>query len=77
MNIYVQQSIHINILRVGSLSNSSILQIGTSGIIKSTAHLANSGGFTELAPMPTTHQGFVISSFNTIPDLSNQRKNNN
>lgn len=70
MNIYVQQSIYINILRVGSISNSSVLQIGTSGIIKSASSLENSGGFTELAPKTTTHQGFVMP----ITDSSN---NNN
>ncbi|NCU16572.1 spore germination protein GerPB [Pallidibacillus pasinlerensis] len=75
MNFYVQQSIHINILRVGSLSNASVLQIGTSGIIKSATHIANSGGFTGPAPKTTTHQGFVIDSIKPMTNLSNQQNN--
>ncbi|MBL3614934.1 spore gernimation protein GerPB, partial [Bacillus sp. RHFS18] len=35
MNFYVNQSIHINYMRVESVSNSSILQIGSAGSIKS------------------------------------------
>lgn len=67
MNIYVQQSIHINILRVNSVNNSSVLQIGTAGLIKSVATLANTGGFTGFAPKTTTHQGFVTPSIESIP----------
>lgn len=50
MNFYIQQSIVINNLKIGSLSNSSVLQIGSSGIIKPTSHLYNTGGFVEPAP---------------------------
>ena len=58
MNIYVQQTIQINILRVNSISNSSVLQIGTAGMIKSATQLANTGGFTDVVPKTTTHQTF-------------------
>ncbi|WP_462408940.1 spore germination protein GerPB [Neobacillus sp. Marseille-QA0830] len=50
MNVYIQQSIHINTLRVGGITNSSVLQIGSAGIIKPAAYLYNTGGFTGPAP---------------------------
>ncbi|MEH7235538.1 spore germination protein GerPB [Bacillus sp. JJ1562] len=50
MNFYINQSICIQTLRVGSVSNSSVLQIGSAGLIKPSAHLHNTGGFTEAAP---------------------------
>ncbi|MCU9612473.1 spore germination protein GerPB [Caldibacillus lycopersici] len=66
MNFYIQQSIQINILRVESISNSSVLQIGSAGIIKSRASLANTGGYTEQAPKPE-HEGFVTPTIESIP----------
>ena len=36
MNFYVQQSITIQYLKVNSVTNSSVLQIGSAGIIKPT-----------------------------------------
>ncbi|MEH7108238.1 MULTISPECIES: spore germination protein GerPB [Bacillaceae] len=50
MNFYIQQSIHINFIKIGGVTNSSILQIGSAGIIKSSAFLYNTGGFTKPAP---------------------------
>jgi spore germination protein PB len=50
MNFYIQQSIQINYIKIGSITNSSVLQIGSAGIIKPTSHLYNTGGFTEAAP---------------------------
>ncbi|KOP81690.1 spore germination protein GerPB [Cytobacillus solani] len=50
MNYYIQQSIHINLIRIEGISNSSVLQIGSSGIIKPASYLYNTGGFTEPAP---------------------------
>ena len=50
MNFYVQQSITIQYLKVNSVTNSSVLQIGSSGIIKPTTHLYNTGGYTGPAP---------------------------
>lgn len=52
MNLYIQQSIHIHLLKIGGITNSSVLQIGSAGIIKPAAHLYNTGGFTQ--PAPTT-----------------------
>ncbi|MFT4414884.1 spore germination protein GerPB [Fredinandcohnia humi] len=50
MNFYINQTICIQTLRVGSVSNSSVLQIGSAGLIKPSSHLYNTGGFTEPAP---------------------------
>lgn len=50
MNFYIQQTININLLRVNSVSNSSVLQIGSAGMIKPVSNLYNSGGFTGPAP---------------------------
>ncbi|MEC0330227.1 spore germination protein GerPB [Paenibacillus macerans] len=48
--IHVQQTISIQCLRINGISNSSVLQIGTAGIIKSLSNLYNTGGFTGPAP---------------------------
>ncbi|WP_275421179.1 spore germination protein GerPB [Fervidibacillus halotolerans] len=66
MNIHVNQTIQINILRVNSMANSSVLQIGTSGRIQSQAHIYNTGKYTEPAPKPV-QDGFVSSSLESIP----------
>lgn len=50
MNLYIQQSIHINMIKIGSIANSSIFQIGSAGIIKGKSSLYNTGGFTGPAP---------------------------
>ncbi|WP_066367838.1 spore germination protein GerPB [Neobacillus fumarioli] len=66
MNFYIQQTIHINFMKIGGLTNSSVLQIGSAGIIKPAAYLADTGGFIKPAPeaikpgelhgeMPTSH----------------------
>jgi spore germination protein PB len=57
MNFYIQQSIQINFIKIGGISNSSVLQIGSAGIIKPMAHLYNTGGFTEPAPQPVKTTG--------------------
>lgn len=50
MNLTVHQSIVIQQLRVDAVTNSSVLQIGSAGIISSLSNLYNSGGFTGPAP---------------------------
>ncbi|GHH98520.1 spore germination protein GerPB [Neobacillus kokaensis] len=50
MNFFIQQTIHINFIKIGGITNSSVLQIGSAGIIKPSAHLYNTGGFTGPAP---------------------------
>lgn len=49
MNITVHQSIHINLLKVGVITNSSVLQIGSTGAIQAQSDLYNTGGYTEPA----------------------------
>ncbi|SEN13409.1 spore germination protein PB [Mesobacillus persicus] len=56
-NFYIQQSININLLRVDAVSNSSVLQIGSSGIIKPASYLYNTGGYTAPAPEPGEPNG--------------------
>jgi spore germination protein PB len=50
MNLTVHQTITIYQLRVNSVTNSSVLQVGTAGSIASNAQLFNTGGFTGPAP---------------------------
>lgn len=50
MHLTIHQSIVIQQLKVGSVSNSSVLQIGTAGTIRSLSNLYNTGGFIGPAP---------------------------
>ncbi|WP_246938662.1 spore germination protein GerPB [Bacillus pinisoli] len=59
MNFYVHQNIHINMLKVGSVSNSSVLQIGSAGMIKPLSNLYNTGGFKEPAPQAGDPSGGI------------------
>jgi spore germination protein PB len=52
MNLIVNQSIVIHNLRVDGITNSSVLQIGSAGVIKPLSNLFNTGGFTGPAPQP-------------------------
>ncbi|APH05969.1 spore germination protein GerPB [Bacillus weihaiensis] len=54
MNFYINQTICINYLRVGAVNNSSVLQIGSAGMIKPLTNLYNTGGFTQAAPQIET-----------------------
>jgi spore germination protein PB len=54
MNFYIQQSIQIHFIKIGGITNSSVLQIGSAGIIKPAAYLYNTGGFTHPAPLAIT-----------------------
>ncbi|ASB90180.1 spore germination protein GerPB [Bacillus sonorensis] len=53
MNFYINQTIQINYLRVEGISNSSVLQIGSAGSIKTLSNLYNTGSYTEAAPPVT------------------------
>jgi spore germination protein PB len=59
MNFYINQSICINYLKIGSVTNSSVLQIGSAGIIKPLSNLYNSGGYTGPAPQAAAGQSLV------------------
>lgn len=50
MNWTIHQTIMIQHLKVDSVANSSVLQIGTAGSIRSLSNLYNTGGFVESAP---------------------------
>ncbi|RXT06286.1 spore germination protein GerPB [Ammoniphilus sp. CFH 90114] len=50
MNLFVSQNIVIHRLEVGGVTNSSVFQIGSAGIIKPLSNLYNTGGYTEAAP---------------------------
>lgn len=60
MNYFIQQNIKINIIRIASIGNSSVFQIGSAGIIKPASHLYNTGGFTEPAPEAQKPEETVI-----------------
>ncbi|MEH6905414.1 MULTISPECIES: spore germination protein GerPB [Neobacillus] len=62
MNFYIQQSIQINFIKIGGITNSSVLQIGSAGIIKPSAHLYNTGGFTQPAPHIIKSSGSLLGA---------------
>ncbi|MED5074307.1 spore germination protein GerPB [Anoxybacillus geothermalis] len=57
MNVYISQNICIHQLRIGSVTNSSVLQIGSAGSIQALSTLANTGGFTGPASQATVPLG--------------------
>ncbi|MCZ8511303.1 spore germination protein GerPB [Paenibacillus filicis] len=67
MQLIIHQSIVIHQLKVGSVSNSSVLQIGTAGSIRSLSNLYNSGGFTGPAPEAGVMPGQTISPLPFVP----------
>lgn len=50
MNFYIQQTIQIHFIKIEGITNSSVFQIGSAGIIKPASYLYNTGGFTGPAP---------------------------
>ncbi|WP_076120486.1 spore germination protein GerPB [Paenibacillus odorifer] len=52
MNITVYQCISVNHLKIGTISNSSVLQIGTSGRINALSHSYQSSDVPESPPAP-------------------------
>jgi len=50
MNMQIYQNININCIRIEALTNSSVLQIGSAGSIRSVSQLYNTGGFVSPAP---------------------------
>lgn len=67
MNFYIQQSIHIHFIKIGGITNSSVLQIGSAGIIKPAAYLYNTGGFTQPAPLALKAGGTPSESLLQTP----------
>lgn len=73
MNFYIQQSICINLLRIDAITNSSVLQIGSAGVIRPTSHLYNTGGFTGPAPEAIHPGGTIVTSEGSqSPSMSQQ-----
>ena len=59
----VTQTINIQVLRINGISNSSILQIGTAGIIKPLSNLYNTGDYIAPAPQfaqPAEEAGSLV-----------------
>ncbi|CAG9623462.1 spore germination protein GerPB [Sutcliffiella rhizosphaerae] len=52
-NFFINQSIVIHQVKIGGISNSSVFQIGSAGVIKSLSTLQNTGGFEEVGPEST------------------------
>ncbi len=50
LNFYINQTINIQTLKIDGVTNSSVLQIGSAGMIRALANLYNTGGFVEPAP---------------------------
>ncbi|MDA1475972.1 spore germination protein GerPB [Bacillus changyiensis] len=67
MNFYINQTIQINYLRVEGISNSSVLQIGSAGSIKTLSNLYNTGSFTEPAPPVPPEEEIVQETFEEEP----------
>jgi spore germination protein PB len=53
MNITVYQCISVNNLKIGTISNSSVLQIGTSGRINALSHSYQTDDVPKSPPAPT------------------------
>ena len=70
MNLTVHQSITIHQLRVDSVTNSSVLQIGSAGSIRPVSQLYNSGGFDQPAAQLTGGAGAQALSFVPLPSPS-------
>ncbi|SHE09935.1 Probable spore germination protein gerPB [Chlamydia abortus] len=62
MTLTVHQTITIHTLRIDAVTNSSVLQIGSAGVIKSLSNLYNTGGYTGSAP-----EASAISSVSLVP----------
>ena len=60
MNLYVNQSIIIQYIKIGGVTNSSVFQIGSAGVIKPHSYLFNTGGYTGPAPEAQKAQPFEI-----------------
>ena len=56
----INQQISINMIKIGFMSNSSILQIGTAGTILARSETANTGGFIGPTPQIETSKTQVI-----------------
>ena len=68
-NFFINQSIVIHHLKIGGISNSSVFQIGSAGVIKSLSNLYNTGNFEGPAPVSSAEIAQGIQS-ETPPSAS-------
>ncbi|WP_181349181.1 spore germination protein GerPB [Thalassobacillus sp. CUG 92003] len=61
MSFIIHQTISINFIKVGAVTNSSVLQIGSSGIIHAQSDLYNTGGYTAPGAKAQPEDGYVTS----------------
>jgi spore germination protein PB len=47
MSIIIHQSISIYLIKIGAITNSSVLQIGSTGSIQAQSDIYNTGGYKE------------------------------
>ncbi|MGO4542084.1 spore germination protein GerPB [Paenibacillus sp. 2TAB19] len=67
MSWTIHQQITINSMRIDSISNSSVLQVGSAGSIRSLSQLFNTGGFSGPAPQLSSENPL---SFVPLPNPS-------
>ncbi|GAA4872192.1 spore germination protein GerPB [Paenibacillus vulneris] len=67
MNLTINQNIVIHQLRVNNVTNSSVLQIGSSGMIKSLSNQYNTGGFKEEGEPPVKPEEEMTPSLVPLP----------
>ncbi|GAA0454793.1 spore germination protein GerPB [Alkalibacillus silvisoli] len=71
MNLTVHQQIYINFLKVDAITNSSVLQVGSSGSIQAVSNSYNTGEFDEPAqPAEPLDQPLIRIPKLPIPDQS-------
>lgn len=68
MNFVVYQNIAIHQLKIGGISNSSVCQIGSAGMIKPLSNFFNTGTFTKPSP-PAGRQPTDLSKLWHVPLL--------
>lgn len=67
MIVNVQQTINIRMIKIGGITNSSVLQIGTAGVITPSSHLYNTGGYTGPAPSPADGGSLAMQEISLVP----------
>jgi spore germination protein PB len=67
MSWTIHQTICIGQLKVNSVTNSSVLQIGSAGMISSLSNLYNTGGFTEPAPQLGAYPPNQVTPASLVP----------
>ncbi|MGP4073458.1 spore germination protein GerPB [Piscibacillus sp. B03] len=67
MALTIHQQIYIQFLKVDSITNSSVLQIGSSGSIQAVANAYNTGEFTGPAEEAEPESGGSIIEMPLIP----------